>query len=201
MLKKKPLCNLTCNFEKLSSNLLIERDLLVPETLGSTKEYAKRGGDEKPGLNSLLVGSNWKTHQEVFSLSPLSRTQHGRGVFCMKWCIPIWRNTYVQPRHNALVVSLGVRCPPPVPSLQVCYGSLLFLSCYSLGLSRLQHEHPLLEAWEWWFSLYGADRAVVTGMGSSEIWSAVGLRHLARAFAGQRKHEACWPGCILLISL
>lgn len=85
--------------------------------LGSTKEYAKRGRDEKPGLNWLLIGSNWKTHQEVFSLSPLSRTRHSRGVFCMKWCIPIWRNTCVQPRHNALVVSLGVRCPPPVPSL------------------------------------------------------------------------------------
>lgn len=54
----KALCNLTCNFEDPSSNLLTERDLLVPEMLGSTKEYGRRGGDENPGLNRLLDVSN-----------------------------------------------------------------------------------------------------------------------------------------------
>ena len=66
------------------------------------------------------IGCLWfrlkNIYREVLSLSLLCRTQHGRGAFCMKWFIPIWRNTCIQPRHNAVVVSLGVRCLPLVPS-------------------------------------------------------------------------------------
>lgn len=52
--KKKPKtnqCHLICNFENLTSNFLIERDILVTEMLSFTREQGKRGGDEKHGLN------------------------------------------------------------------------------------------------------------------------------------------------------
>lgn len=105
---KKTLCNLTCNFEKLSSNLSTERDLLVPETLGSTKEYGRRGGDEKSGLKWLLVGSNWKTYTRMSSLWVLCAELSTVGEFSVRNDAYRYEETHVYNQDTMLLWSQWV---------------------------------------------------------------------------------------------
>lgn len=166
--------------------------------LGSTKKQGRRGWDEKPGLNCCCMWVQMEEHTPGGLLTEVLCEELNTAGEISIWndaCLHEEMHVYNQD-INAVAVSLGVRRSITHRSATVPSSS----SCFSLGLSRSQHERALLAARECWFSLCGADTAVVKIMGSFESQSALGLQHLAHDFTGQGNREACWPGCFLLTS-